>query len=250
MSHWMVVSFLLLADVGLGESLRIVSLPAQHLACVSGESPSETSILEDGLRTLHTELIGADVEHTGYPFFLELNPIVPDSQEETLEPGVAEEESLPLTTRIAWKFCVPVGARVLGAGELEIVETSQSKVVILSVGDFERNCAEELEDLVAAQIGRERENPPRSIPIFQMVGAPVDLPAIAPFLATDSLETLELTALEVVAEEEAIDKQLAGENQQIRPLFVLESPRPQPEQAGVTCLLVLTAEEAETLSAG
>ena len=247
MCRWILVSFLLLADVGLAESPRIVTLPAQHLACVSGESPSD-SILEDGLRMLHTQLIGAEVERTGFPFFLETTALIPGFAGQAPDPGAAEEEALPVATHIAWTFCVPLGPRESGSGELERVETPSSTVVVSSVGDLDKDCAEELEALVAERVGGEREHPPRSIPIFRELGAPVDLSDLAPFLATDALETLELTALAGVAQPETIDKQLAGKNQQLRPLFAAETPQPQPEQVGVTCLLKLTAEEAEILS--
>ncbi len=242
---------MLLADSALASGPFVTTLPAQRLACTSGES-SVASATSESLKALRTRAVQAKINRTGFPFFLKAEPV---EQLPTVAPAeipaaqATEQADLPADERLSWQVCVPIDNREVDT-ELEIVEASSKSVVVLIVLDLETSCAERLEAHLAEALGEKVTRPPRSLPIFQLIDASSAEAKLEPFLTSEALEAAELTSFGIAAKVEQVDHQLTGDLGGPRPLFASSEEsehKASPIQVGVICLVEIPENVAEDM---
>lgn len=244
---------LLLAESASAIGPFVTTLPAQRLACTAGESAVE-SVTSDSLKALRARVVEAEIDRTGFPFFREVEPVaapptkVPAAEQEAAQD--AERAAPPADERLSWRICVPIRNQKVEA-DLEVVEAPPRSVAVLIVPDLDIGCAEELEAHLAEASVEEATRPPRSLPFYQEIDGSSAETRLEPFLTTEALAAAELTSFAAAAKIEPIDRQLTGELDVPRPLFVPPAELEQdagPTQTGVICLVEIPDNAAEVLA--
>jgi len=239
-----IIQLLILSSAPASEPMQ-AALPAQQLACISGESEQKEDVIAS-FGALSRELAESGLRSSGIPFFVYVKSQVEMESE-------IEGDNDQSTGFVSWRVCAPIddsAAKSPGPQGLEYVTAKPTPVLLILDRDQNstEGCASAFSGLLSTPDGDDVARIPRSAPVFgDSVGSISVDEVLAVFTATDSLDLGDFRSNDAGPTDSWL-ADINGLERKPRPLLIGseqpdgEESRPQT-QVAIACLVEMQATE-------